>query len=266
MSITSNLSNINYKKTFIFRENSIILQNKKLPNENTIKRCFEMDVATDWISEIDEDKNYSAIFLEKDSPNPKDCEDIPLREFAYSCQNDEESKKLASLAFRAKGLLHFHSKTRFCSVCGKSLKLDEKLVAKKCPKCKNLIFPRIEPAIIVLINKGDEYLLAKHAQRNQDVYTCLAGFVETGETIEAAVHREIMEETGIKVKNLRYVASQSWPFPDQLMFAFRAEYDSGEIKIQKDELQDARWFNKNDLPNIPPAGSVAHNLITGVFG
>lgn len=261
--ISNNLTDFQ-KYHFIFRENSIILQNGELPDEQTMKRCFEMDVASDWYSEPE--SNCTAIQLEKDSPNPKGCEDIPIREFFFRCNNIEEKQNLVYLSSRAKGLLNFKAQKRFCSICGGSLKDDEKFTARTCSKCGHQFFPQIEPAVIVLVNRGDEYLLAKHAQRNQDVWACLAGFVEIGETLESAVHREIFEETGIKVKNVRYVASQAWPFPDQLMFAFRAEYDSGEIKIQKDELQEAKWFNKNSLPNIPPEGSVAHNLISGVFG
>jgi len=261
MPITSNISDFIKDKTFLFRENSIILQNGKLPSEEIIKKCFSQNVASDWFTE---DNKYSAVLLESDSPNPKGCEDIPIREYFHRCK--EESSDLGSISSRAKGLLNFKKQKRFCSICGGTLHDDEKFTARTCNKCGHQFFPQIEPAVIVLVSKGDEYLLAKHAQRNQDVWTTLAGFVEIGETIETAVSREIFEETGIKVKNIRYVSSQSWPYPDQLMLAFRAEYDSGEIKVQKDEITSAKWFNKNDLPNIPPAGSVAHNLIMGVFG
>ena len=134
----------------------------------------------------------------------------------------------------------------------------------ECPECANQIFPRINPCVIMLVKKGNKILLARHAQRNQDIYTCLAGFVEAGETIEQAVHREIMEETGIKVKNVKYFGSQSWPFPAQLMFGFTAEYDSGEIKLQPDEIADAAWFDRGNHPATPPEGSIAYKLINSV--
>lgn len=247
---------------FIFRENSILLKNDQLPDEKTMRRCLELSVASDWFSEPD--KNYSAILLEKDSPNPSGCIDIPLREYFHSQADKPEN--LGALAARAKGLLNFKANKRYCSVCGGALKEDKDFTARTCVQCGRQFFPQIEPAIIVLVNRGDEYLLARHAGRISNLWTCLAGFVEIGETIESAVQREILEETGIKVKNVRYVASQSWPFPDQLMLAFRAEYDSGEIKVQPEEILEANWFNKNNLPDIPGVGSVAHNLITGVFG
>ena len=266
MAIISNKLNSFKKHHFIFRENSIILQNGELPDALTMKRCLELSVASDWISE--QEMDYTAIQLEKDTPNPKGCEDIPLREFFFRHQNDAEEgfQNIGSLSARAKGILNFHTLKRFCSICGGQLHDDEKFTARTCSKCGHQFFPQLEPAIIVLVTRGDEYLLAKHANRNTDVWTTLAGFVEMGETIESAVHREIFEEVGIRIKNLRYVASQAWPFPDQLMLAFRAEYESGEIKAQEGEILEAKWFHKDSLPNVPPPGSVAHNLISGVFG
>ena len=130
-----------------------------------------------------------------------------------------------------------------------------------CPQCGNQIFPRINPCVIMLVSKGNQILLARHAQRNQDVYTCLAGFVEAGESIEHAVRREIMEETGIKVKNIKYFGSQSWPFPAQLMFGFTAEYESGDIIPQPGEIADAQWFVRDHCPATPQKGSIAYKLI-----
>ena len=108
-------------------------------------------------------------------------------------------------------------------------------------------------------------LLVKNKNRKYDTYACVSGFVELGETLEQAVKREVLEETGICIKNIRYTGSQSWPFPDQLMLAFLADYESGEIKIQESELDDAKWFSRDNLPEIPKRGSVAHNLIMGFF-
>ena len=278
MPIISNQMNVFCEIHFIFRENSIILQGDSLPDEKTVRRCFEMNVAEDWFAEFE--YGYSAMLLEKDTPNPAGCTAIPLREFFYRMSQKEriedfasitnESKKisgaeLAGLAARAKGLLNFKNEKRFCAKCGGVLEDDKYLTARICQHCKKQYFPQLEPAIITLVNKGDEILLACHKNRNDDVYSCIAGFVEMGETIENAVYREVLEETGIKVKNIRYVGSQSWPFPDQLMLAFRAEYESGEIKIQESEITDAKWFKRNALPKTPTPGSVAYNLINGMF-
>ena len=102
-------------------------------------------------------------------------------------------------------------------------------------------------------------------QRNTDVFSCIAGFVELGESLEQCVAREVREETSLEIKNIKYVGSQSWPFPDQLMLAYTADYDAGEINVQEEELSEAKWFRRDNLPSIPKAGSVAYNLINGKF-
>ena len=274
----SNQMNVFCEIHFIFRENSIILQGDSLPDESVVRRCLEHNVAENWFAEME--WGYSAMQLEKDSPNPAGCTDIPLREFFHKMKgieriNDfvsftDESKKisgaeLAGLAARAKGLLNFKNEKRFCAKCGGVLKDDPYFTALSCTECGKQYFPQLEPAIITLVSRGDEILLARHKKSTEGFFSCIAGFVEMGETIENAVVREIKEETNLKVKNIRYVGSQSWPFPDQLMLAFRAEYESGELKIQEDEIMEAGWFKRDNLPKIPSPGSVAYNLIHGDF-
>lgn len=166
---------------------------------------------------------------------------------------------------RSRALLTWHMNTKFCSCCGGRLLLKDKETAKYCPTCGTSFFPRIEPCIIVLVHKDDQILLARHAQRNQDVYSCLAGFIEVGEDAEHAVAREIFEETGIKVKNITYRGSQSWPFPDQLMLAYTAEYESGEIRVQEEEIANAAWFPRNNCPATPKPGSIAYRLIHQLY-
>lgn len=162
---------------------------------------------------------------------------------------------------RAKALAEWREKTRYCGRCGTRLTDHPTLTARQCPECGNLIFPRIEPCIIVLVHRDDKILLARHVQRNQNIYACIAGFMEAGETAEQAVEREIFEETGIKVKNITYFGSQSWPFPSQLMLGFTAEYASGELKLQEEELSDAGWFSRDNCPASPQPGSIAYRLI-----
>ena len=165
------------------------------------------------------------------------------------------------LLARAKALTEWRNNTVFCGKCGSKLDDHKEMTAKICPHCNNTIFPRIEPCVIVLIKKGEEILLARHVQRNQNIYACIAGFMEAGETAEQAVEREIMEETGIHVKNIRYFGSQSWPFPAQLMLAFTADYDYGELKLQQEEIADAQWFRRDNCPASPQPGSIAYRLI-----
>lgn len=162
---------------------------------------------------------------------------------------------------RAKALTEWLHNTRYCGRCGSPLQAHDSLSAFTCPDCGQLIFPRIEPCIIVVVTREDKMLLARHVQRNQDIYACIAGFIEAGESAEHAVSREIYEETHLRVKNIRYFGSQSWPFPSQLMLGFTADYESGDIKVQADEIESAKWFSPDECPATPPPGSIAYELI-----
>lgn len=189
---------------------------------------------------------------------PDQYHPIPLRTYFATY-----GEALSLPHFRAKALYEWLDKTRFCTRCGTRLKpgTTEEETSLVCPECHATIYPRIEPCIIVLVNRGNEILLALHRQRTTQYYSCLAGFMEAGESAEQAVRREIMEETGIRVRNIRYFGSQSWPFPSQLMLGFTAEYESGEIHIQESELQRAAWFPQDNCPATPPKGSIAYRLI-----
>lgn len=180
--------------------------------------------------------------------------------------NTEQPQEEVMRTLRAKALAEWLSNTHCCSKCGKNLLPHPSLTAMQCFECKTIVFPRIEPCIIVLVSKGKEILLARHAQRNQDIYACIAGFMEAGESAEQCVEREIMEETGIRVKNIKYFGSQSWPFPSQLMIAFTAEYESGELKLQEDEISDAGWFSPDNCPATPQPGSIAYRMIQAAKG
>lgn len=162
---------------------------------------------------------------------------------------------------RMKSLAGWMAATRFCPACGQPLKPHAVENALECPVCGRLHYPRIEPCIITLINRGDELLLLRNIKDTRGVYACLAGFVEAGETLEQALRREVREETGLEVENIRYAGSQGWPFPDQLMVGFYADYKSGEIRIQESEIADARWFRRDALPPLPTPGSIAWRLI-----
>ena len=164
---------------------------------------------------------------------------------------------------RAALLLNWLHNTRYCSACGIRLRLSTAETAQECPQCGRVFYPVLAPCIIVLITKGEQILLARHAQHTTDIYTCIAGFIEAGDSAEEAVIREVHEEVGLTVKDIRYRGSQSWPYPNQLMLAFRAEYVSGEITVQKEELLEAAWFTRDALPPLPLPGSAANRLICG---
>jgi NAD+ diphosphatase len=173
-------------------------------------------------------------------------------------QLDQERYRMAG---RAAQIVGWDRSYQFCSRCGTALrpKADER--AKECPHCSRLFFPRLDPAIIVLIRRGDELLLARSPHFPSRFYSTLAGFVEPGETLEEAVHREVMEEVGITITDLRYFGSQPWPFPHSLMIGFTARYAGGEIRFDSKEIEDARWFHLDRLPEIPPPLSIARRLI-----
>ena len=158
-------------------------------------------------------------------------------------------------------LAEFYRSHKFCGYCGHPMHPSKTEWAMLCSHCRERYYPQIAPCIIVAIRRDDSILLAQHTRHRNGVHTVLAGFVEVGETLEQTVAREVMEESGIKVKNLRYVTSQPWPFPQSLMTAFMAEYDSGEIVIDKKELLEAGWYRYDNLPLLPPPGTVARRLI-----
>ncbi len=150
---------------------------------------------------------------------------------------------------------------QFCGRCGTKTVLDEKDMMLKCPECGQVHYPRIAPAIIVAISNGDKLLMAKHSYHDNIRYALIAGFVEPGESIEEAVHREVREEIGIKIKNLKYKKSQSWPFPNSLMLGFTAEYESGEIKVDGDEILKAKWFKSDKIIRYDSDISISDWLI-----
>lgn len=173
-----------------------------------------------------------------------------------------QSETAFMLAARARGLLDWRRQHRFCGQCGGPTRALPGEPAMTCDSCRLRFYPRVSPCVIVLITQGPEVLLAQGVRnRASGWYSTLAGFVETGESAEQAVHREIREEVGVEVTNLRYQGSQTWPFPHQLMLGFRAEYAGGEIRMAPDEIADAGWFRIDDLPAVPPGFSIAGWMI-----
>ncbi|HEX7665425.1 MAG TPA: NAD(+) diphosphatase [Polyangiaceae bacterium] len=151
--------------------------------------------------------------------------------------------------------------TKFCGRCGTPTVRSAKERCAECPKCDLHTYPRISPAIITLVRKGDQALLASNAKFPGVFYSTLAGFADIGESLEETLVREVKEEVGVDVHHVRYFGSQPWPFPNSLMIAFTAEWKSGEIAIDPSEISDAKWFEANALPPIPPPLSIARKLI-----
>ena len=166
------------------------------------------------------------------------------------------------VAGRAVQLLEWQRTHRFCGRCGIETEPVPGERAKRCPQCGMLAFPRLAPAVITLITRDDgRALLARNASFPVPMFSCLAGFVEPGETLEQAVARETREEVGVEVGSITYRSSQPWPFPHSLMIGFRAEWISGDIDVDGVEIAEADWFGADDLPPIPPRLSIARHLI-----
>lgn len=157
-----------------------------------------------------------------------------------------------ALAGRAVQIVEWDRTHQFCGACAEPTVVSESDRSRACPRCRIPMYPRLAPAMIVAVERDDEILLARSPHFPQGIMSVLAGFVEPGESAEQAVEREVFEETAIRVKNVQYFSSQPWPFPNSLMLGFRAEYASGEIRVDGEEIVEASWFRARDMPNFFP--------------
>ena len=173
---------------------------------------------------------------------------------------------LAALSGRAYQLLEWDRNHQFCSRCGTRTEMRTDERSRTCPACKFTTYPPVSPAIMILITHGKKLLLARKAAFPKGRFSALAGFVEPGEMLEDTVIRETREEVGVEVKNIRYFGSQPWPFPHSLMVAFTAEYAGGEITPDGVEIEEARWFELDELPKLPGSISISRRLIDTVAG
>jgi len=186
----------------------------------------------------------------------------PLPEPLRAVPTAELPDDLLTLYGLARQILYWERMSRHCSRCGGAMKRIRPTWGKRCVSCGHEHFPHIHPCVIVLIRRGREFLLARKPEWAPGRYSLVAGFLDFGESLEECVDREVFEETGLKVTNIRYVGSQNWPFPSQMMAGFVADYASGEISVDGDELEDARWFSLDNMPDaLPPARSIARYII-----
>jgi len=168
---------------------------------------------------------------------------------------------LLSLGGMAMQALWWESTSGFCPRCGNTTERLPGEWGKRCPKCKYEHYPHLHPAVIVVVRDGDRVLLARKSIWAPGRYALVAGFVDNGESLEGCVAREVKEEVGVDVKDITYVGSQNWPFPSQLMVGFVATYAGGDIKVDPEELEDARWFSCSNLPSLPSRHSISRFLI-----
>lgn len=236
---------------FVFCQSDIVLE--KTPDGYRIPTEMPVEPKP-WttVMNVDGEKAYRIDQPLMDHPRYEMC---GLRQSYYKLTAEEYGK-----AGKCHELLYWDQNTKFCGVCGGPMKFHTD-ISKRCEHCGKEVWPQLATAVIVLVRKGNEVLLVHANNFRTDFYGLVAGFVETGETLEEAVHREVMEETGLHIKNLRYFGSQPWPYPCGLMVGFTADYDSGKIHLQRSELSKGSWFDKDHLPHIPEKLSIARKLI-----
>jgi NAD+ diphosphatase len=215
------------------------------------------------IPRIDSEGVMAAFMLEEGAALPEGWRSVPIRQaLAAGGRGLVSEASPEGLLFRAFHIMQWRKDSAYCGSCGGLNKDAPGGISRICPVCGRTEFPRISPAVIVLIaNDRDEILLAHNANFSNRVYSLIAGFVEAGESLEAAARREIREEVNIEVARLHYAASQPWPFPNSLMLGFTALYAGGDLRPDGTEILDARWFSREKLPNLPGKGSIARRLI-----
>lgn len=241
---------------FIFRGNELLVRDNstELPNAET---CIQLGIQPETLAQVwTNDPSVRTTYAALSTQAPVGYSFRKLRAL-FSELGDN-----IALAGRAFQIAEWARTHRFCGVCATPMTPATHEHCMRCPSCGFSAYPRISPAMMVLVKKGDSILLARHATYATARHTALAGFVEAGESIEDAIHREVYEEVGLRVTNLRYFDSQSWPFPHSLMIAFTAEYVDGDIRIQADEIAEANWYGPGDaIPGIPMIESVAGRLV-----
>ena len=244
---------------FAFRKRRLLVVKNgdqvALPKMKDISSLGLEEIRRQYLGELDGQACIS-VELDESSDAPDGYELMPLRS-VYQRIPEE----LFWIAGRAVQIVDWDRTRQYCGRCGAHTndKLRER--AKECPQCGLVSYPRIAPAIIVLIEKDGKLLLARAHRHPPGFYSVLAGFVEPGETLEEAVAREISEEVGIEVRDITYFGSQPWPYPNSLMVAFTCKYHSGEIVLEEEELEDAGWYSPDNLPPVPPRISIARQLI-----
>lgn len=194
--------------------------------------------------------------LPKEFPLPETTRLLTLRQLFG--QLDDH---LYTLAGRAVQILNWDTSHQYCGCCATPMEEKEGEIAKICPSCSAISYPRLSPAVIMTVEREDEILLGRSPHFPKEMYSTLAGFVEPGETLEQAVQREIKEEVNVEVGDVRYFGSQPWPFPHSLMVGFTTRYARGDIILDPTEIEDARWFPRDALPKLPSRMSIARRLI-----
>ncbi|NRR32683.1 NAD(+) diphosphatase [Oxalobacteraceae bacterium] len=244
--------------TFIFQRDRVLLResDQSLPDASLLA---SLGISSQRLHPVGlwQQDYYQTAWVEHDMEAPPGYVFLSMRAL-FGVVGDD----FLGLAGRACQLAEWSRTHQYCGACATPTELKAGERCYTCPSCGMVAYPRISPAMMVLIRKGDSVLLAMHTNSPYKRYTALAGFLEAGESIEEAVHREVFEEVGLRVHNLQYFNSQPWPFPHSLMIAFTADYLDGEIKVDESEIAEARWFGPDDeWPETPIGVSIAASLV-----
>jgi NAD+ diphosphatase len=242
---------------FVWRDDKILVRDEELPVLPRLSEAAQLGVdgPKHYLGRID-GVDCVAIRVALDVPEPGGWQWRGLRSLFLRLPDT-----LLALAGRAFQIVEWDRSHQYCGRCGTHTRNRTSERAKECPACGYVSFPRVSPAMMVLVTRGRELLLARANRFPQAMYSALAGFVEPGESIEDCIHREVREEVGIEVERLTYFASQSWAFPHSLMIAYNAEYAGGDMRPCDDEIADARWFSVDALPQLPSPVSISRHLI-----
>ena len=246
---------------FVFQNYCLLIAKdnarEKLLTTSQINHLTEHFVRQYKVGQLEKEDIYCAELNDQFSL-PAHFETISLRKALELLPSDWHA-----FIVKAFSIINWDKNHQYCGRCGNKTDLTQGTFERLCKHCSIFFYPRISPSIIVLIQKGDFILMARGHHFIPEMYGLIAGFIEVGENVEEAIHREIMEEVGIKVKNINYVGSQPWPFPDSLMLAFTADHASGEIVINSTEIEDADWYHFNNLPKHSFSKiSITRKLIT----
>lgn len=249
------MSNVNNVYWFIFFNDQLLLQKKG--ETYTIPYSINPPVPVKNVLEVNLLEDMPACTASVDTPLEETAEYLPMGLRASYDYLDPILHKIAGKAYE---LIYWDQHSRFCPSCGTKTVMQT-TISKQCPNCKYEIYPVVSPAILVLIRKGDAILLVHARNFRGSFYGLVAGFLETGETLEECVRREVMEETGLEINNITYFGNQPWPYPSNLMVGFIADYVSGTIRLQDEELSEGAFFSKDNLPELPRKLSLARKMI-----
>ena len=249
------MSNVNNVYWFIFFNDQLLLQKKG--ETYTIPYSINPPVPVKNVLEVSLLEDMPACTAFVDTPLEETAEYLPMGLRASYDYLDPILHKIAGKAYE---LIYWDQHSRFCPSCGTKTVMQT-TISKQCPNCKYEIYPVVSPAILVLIRKGDAILLVHARNFRGSFYGLVAGFLETGETLEECVRREVMEETGLEINNITYFGNQPWPYPSNLMVGFIADYVSGTIRLQDEELSEGAFFTKDNLPELPRKLSLARKMI-----